>query len=430
MGEITPEMRQVARDESMDPEVIRQRVADGTVVIPKNIHHDFPAIGVGKGLRTKLNANLGASNYHSYVHEEVQKVKAAVRYGADSIMDLSTGKDLDAIRTTLIPQTPVMVGTVPIYQVASETNIHEFDPDELLGCIRKQAEQGVDFMTIHAGVTRESLKKLRSHERIEGIVSRGGSLLANWMARHDRENPLYERFDELCDIFFEHDVTFSLGDSLRPGATGDATDRGQLAELLILGELVDRARAKGVQVMVEGPGHVPLDQIAANMAIEKRVCGGAPFYILGPLPIDHGAGYDHITHAIGGALACAAGADFLCYVTPAEHLRLPDLQDVIEGVVAARIACHSADLVKGVKGAKAWNDMMSRYRKLLDWDGMFKLAIDPEKSRRYKQDSEAADSAVCTMCGALCSINIDNHTAPPPKPLQIRTPTANAQARS
>ena len=281
-------------------------------------------------------------------------------------------------------------------------------------------------MTLHCGVTRESVARLRRHHRIEGIVSRGGAMLASWIERTGNENPLYERFDDVCAILREHDVTISLGDGLRPGATGDATDRGQLAELLVLGELVERARANGVQVMVEGPGHVPLDQIEANVKLEKRVCAGAPFYVLGPLTCDVAPGYDHITGAIGGAIASAAGTDFLCYVTPAEHLRLPDLDDVREGVIATRIAAHSGDLVKGVRAAKLWNDEMSRYRKALNWPGMYAMAMDPDKARRYKEESEAAGSNVCSMCGSLCSINIDNAAIKFTRRQTLEAPEAHA----
>ncbi|MFH0901758.1 MAG: phosphomethylpyrimidine synthase ThiC [Pseudomonadota bacterium] len=406
-GLSTAEMAQVAEDEGLEPEVVRQGVARGSIVIPKNRNHSFRAVGVGKGLRTKVNANIGASGLHQFLDEEVKKLEAAVRHGADACMDLSTGSDLDKIRSTLIERCPVMLGTVPLYQVASETPIAEMNADALFAAIQRQAEQGVDFVTVHCGVTRASVEKLRAHERITGIVSRGGALLAMWMDITGKENPLYEQFDRLCDICREYDVTLSLGDGLRPGATGDATDRGQVAELLVLGELVQKAKARGCQVMVEGPGHMPIDQIAANVALEKRICDGAPFYVLGPLTIDVAPGYDHITGAIGGALAAAAGSDMLCYVTPAEHLRLPDVQDVIDGVVATRIAALSGDLVKGVKGIKAWNDAMSRCRKQLDWEGMYRLALDPAKTRRYKEGSEAASSRYCTMCGPLCSVNID-----------------------
>ena len=407
-GIITKAIREVAEDEMLSPEFVREGVATGRIVIPNNINHPKRGIGIGKGLRTKVNANIGASNYHQLIEEEMDKLHTSIRYGADSVMDLSTGTDLDLIRETLIKESIVMLGTVPIYQAASEVPITKLDPEYLFETIEKQAIQGVDYMTVHCGVTKESVKKLRGHQRIEGIVSRGGALLAAYIEHTGNENPLYEQFDRLCDIFLKYDVTFSLGDGLRPGATADASDRGQLAELLVLGELVQWARKRGVQVMVEGPGHVPLDQVAANVQLQKRVCDEAPFYVLGPLTADVAPGYDHITGSIGGAIAAAHGTDMLCYVTPAEHLRLPDNQDVIDGVIATKIAAHSGDLVKGVKGAKQWDDQMSRYRKALDWEGMFRLSMDPEKSRRYKMSSEAAGSPVCSMCGSLCSINIDN----------------------
>ncbi len=407
-GVITQQMLEVAEDEGLRPEEIRDLVASGEVVIPHNKHHDFRAIGIGKRLRTKVNANIGASNFHQLVGEEVEKLYTAVRYGADSVMDLSTGTDLDKIRVEILSRCSVILGTVPIYQLASERSIMDMDAEHFLEVIERQARQGVDYMTLHCGVTKDSVAKLRGHQRIEGIVSRGGAVLAAWIERTGEENPLYSHYDEVCKILREHDVTISLGDGLRPGATGDATDRGQLAELLVLGELTERARAAGVQVMIEGPGHVPLDQIEANVKLEKRVCGGAPFYVLGPLTCDVAPGYDHITGAIGGAIASAAGTDFLCYVTPAEHLRLPDNNDVRDGVIATRIAAHSGDLVKGVRAAKVWNDQMSRYRKALNWEGMYAMAMDPDKARSYKEESEAAGSNVCSMCGSLCSINIDN----------------------
>ncbi len=409
-GTITQQMYEVAEDEGLAPEEIRDLVATGEVVIPHNVHHQFRAIGIGKRLRTKVNANIGASNFHQLLEEELDKLYTAIRFGADSVMDLSTGTDLDRIRVELLSRCPVMLGTVPIYQVASEGSIMRLDAEYFFDVIERQARQGVDYMTLHCGVTRDSVKRLRGQERIEGIVSRGGALLASWIERTGNENPLYENFDRMCEILRPHDVTISLGDGLRPGATADATDRGQIAELLVLGELTQRARQLGVQVMIEGPGHVPLDQIQANVQLEKRICAGAPFYVLGPLTCDVAPGYDHITGAIGGAIAAAAGTDFLCYVTPAEHLRLPDIDDVREGVLATRIAAHSGDLVKGVRAAKLWNDQMSRYRKALDWEGMYALAMDPDKARRYKEESEAAGSNVCTMCGSLCSINIDNAT--------------------
>jgi phosphomethylpyrimidine synthase len=421
-GIVTDEMRAVAADEGLDPELIRQRVACGTIVIPKNRHHDFHAIGIGQGLRTKVNANLGASGLHQFLDEEVRKLEAAIRYGADAVMDLSTGSEIDRVRAELLCRSPVALGTVPIYQVAAESSIQSMDVETLFACIEKQACQGVDFMTVHCGVTRETVRRLRAHDRLAGIVSRGGALLASWIEATGRENPLYEHFDRLCDIFVEHDVTFSLGDGLRPGATGDASDRGQVSELLVLGELAERARARGCQVMIEGPGHVPLDQIAANVMLEKRLTGGAPFYVLGPLTIVFAPGYDHITAAIGGAAAAAAGADFLCYVTPAEHLRLPDMQDVIDGVVATRIAACSGDLVKGISGAKERNDAMSRARKALDWEAQYRLALDPDKARRYKEGSEAAGAKVCTMCGSLCAMSLDSATTTQPAPRLVAVP--------
>jgi phosphomethylpyrimidine synthase len=401
-------MVEVAEDEGLSAQQVRERVATGEVVIPRNAHHEFRAIGIGKGLRTKVNANIGASNFHQLLEEEIEKLYTAVRFGADSVMDLSTGTDLDRIREELISRCPIMLGTVPIYQVAAEGSVLKMEPEQLFDVIERQARQGVDYMTLHCGVTRETVRRLRQCERIEGIVSRGGALLAAWIERTGNENPLYEQFDRICEILRRHDVTVSLGDGLRPGATGDATDRGQIAELLVLGELAQRARELGVQAMIEGPGHVPLDQIEANVRLEKRLCGGAPFYVLGPLTCDVAPGYDHITGAIGGAISSAAGTDFLCYITPAEHLRLPDVDDVREGLIATRIAAHSGDLVKGVRAAKLWNDQMSRYRKALNWQGMYALAMDPDKARRYKEESEGAGSNVCSMCGALCSINLDN----------------------
>ncbi|MBI3821008.1 MAG: phosphomethylpyrimidine synthase ThiC [Planctomycetes bacterium] len=412
-GEITNEMRVVASDEGVTPEMIRDGVSRGHIVIPKNVRHEFRAIGVGTGISTKVNANLGASSLHNFMTEEIEKVRIAIRAGAHSIMDLSTGRDLDEIRVAVIKECSVILGTVPIYQVASEETILKWSAKELFAAIEKQARQGVDFMTLHCGVTKDTVRMLRNHSRVEGIVSRGGSIHAAWIERTGNENPLYEHFDELCDILREYDVTFSLGDGLRPGALADANDRGQLAEMLVLGELTKRAREKGCQVMIEGPGHVPIDQIEAVIHLEKRLCDGAPFYVLGPLTTDVAPGYDHITGAIGGAIAAAAGADFLCYVTPAEHLRLPDKQDVLDGVIATRIAAHSGDIGKKVPRARDWDDAMSRYRKALDWPGMYRLAMDPDKARKYKEGSEAAGKAVCTMCGSLCSINIDNHTHRP-----------------
>ncbi len=406
-GVITSQMQQVASDEGRTPEEICQGVAAGHLVIPYNVHRSFRAVRIGAGLRTKVNANIGASGLRNLVEEEITKLEKSVQYGADSVMDLSTGAELDAIRAELISRSPVMLGTVPIYQVASEAAEGLVDAEKLFTCIERQAEQGVDFMTVHCGVTRRTVEALAGQPRLAGIVSRGGSLLANVIRRTGQENPLYEQFDRLCDIFLKHDVTFSLGDGLRPGATADATDAAQLTELLVLGELAERARQRGCQVMVEGPGHVPLDQVEANVLLQKRLCGGAPFYVLGPIVTDVSPGYDHISAAIGGAVAAAAGADFLCYVTPSEHLRLPTVDDVVEGVVATRLAAHAGDLVKRVPGAREWDDSMSRARRNLDWEAMYALAMDPWKARRLKEGSEAAGEDVCTMCGKLCAVRTD-----------------------
>jgi phosphomethylpyrimidine synthase len=377
-GRITEAMRWVAAVEGIEADELRRRIASGSAIIPKNVHHDFNPIGIGQGLSTKVNANIGTSGHHQQLHEEIEKLRVAILYGADMVMDLSTGDELDYVRRAILKRCSVMLGTVPIYQAAAEAGtVYDLTAERLFGVIEKHARDGVDFVTVHCGVTRESVRRLDGVPRVAGIVSRGGSILASWMARTGGENPLYEDYDRLLDIAFEHDVTLSLGDGLRPGATADATDTGQVAELMILGELTRRARARGVQVMIEGPGHVPLDQIEANVRLEKRLCEGAPFYVLGPLTCDIGAGYDHITGAIGGAVASAAGADVLCYLTPAEHLRLPTIDDVRQGVIATRIAAHSGDMVKGVAGARARDDQMSVYRKALDWEGQYRLALDP-----------------------------------------------------
>ena len=408
-GRTTEEMRYVAAVEGMDPDELRARIAAGVAIIPKNIHHDFNPIGVGQGLTTKVNANIGTSGHHQQLHEEVEKLKVAVACGAEMVMDLSTGDELDAVRREILRRCPVILGTVPIYQaVADRGSAYDMKADDLFRTIEEHARDGVDFVTVHCGVSREAVRRLDADRRIAGIVSRGGSFLASWMARTGQENPLLEQYDRLLDIAFEHDMTLSLGDGIRPGATGDATDAAQIQELLTLGELTRRAHERSVQVMIEGPGHVPIHQIEANVLLEKRVCRGAPFYVLGPLTSDIGAGYDHITGAIGGAVASAAGADVLCYVTPAEHLRLPTLQDVRDGVLATKIAAHSGDLAKGVYGAKQRDDQMSLYRKQLDWEGQYRLALDPEKAREIRLMSEDYDKAVCTMCGSLCSMALEN----------------------
>jgi phosphomethylpyrimidine synthase len=408
-GRITEEMRYVAAVEGTEPDDLRVRIAAGVVIIPKNIHHDFNPIGVGQGLSTKVNANIGTSGHHQQLHEEVEKLKVAIACGAEMVMDLSTGDELDRVRQEILRCCSVILGTVPIYQaVADRGSVYEMTADDLFGVIERHAQSGVDFVTVHCGVSREAVRRLDADGRIAGIVSRGGSFLASWMARTGEENPLLAEYDRLLDIAYEHDMTLSLGDGIRPGATGDATDAAQIQELLTLGELTRRAHERSVQVMIEGPGHVPIHQIEANVLLQKRVCRGAPFYVLGPLTSDIGAGYDHITGAIGGAVAAAAGADVLCYVTPAEHLRLPSIADVRDGVIATKIAAHSGDLAKGVFGAQHRDNQMSAYRKKLDWEGQYRLALDPEKAREFRIMSEDYDKAVCTMCGTLCSMALEN----------------------
>jgi phosphomethylpyrimidine synthase len=412
-GKTTPEMAQAAQHDGVEPEEIRRRLADGSVVIPKNRLRTFDARAIGLGLSTKINANIGTSKSHASLPEELEKLRTAVEAGADAAMDLSTGGDIDAILAGMIEHSPVMIGTVPIYRSISRLfaegrSCGDLSEEALFTDIEHEAKMGVDFMTLHCGISRRTLPVLEESGRIMGMVSRGGSLMAEWMALHGRENPLYARFDRLLEIAREYDVTLSLGDGLRPGTICDAEDRAQLAELIVLGELVERSREAGVQVMVEGPGHVPLGRIAADMKLQKRLCGGAPYYVLGPLPTDIAPGYDHIVGAIGGAIAAAAGADFLCYVTPAEHLGLPTIQDVREGVIASRIAAHIGDLEKGVAGAWQRNESMSRARRSFDWESMFGLSIDPVKARRVRCLTEDRDRDVCTMCGEMCAIKTYN----------------------
>lgn len=411
-GVITPAMQKVAQVERIDPELLLARVAEGTVVIPlNNKHMNVNPVGIGKGLSIKVNANFGTSADQANLEEELLKLQAAIDAKADTIMDLSTGGDITQIRRAIMERSSVPVGTVPIYQAAVKAvqtlgGIIHMTPDLIFEAIEDHARDGVDFMTIHAGVTLAALERLRYQGRITDIVSRGGAFLATWMLYHKRENPFYEMFDRLLSVAREYDITLSLGDGLRPGSIADATDRAQIQELLTLGELAQKAWSAGVQVMIEGPGHVPLDQVEAQVVLQKKLCREAPFYVLGPLVTDIAAGYDHIACAIGGAVAGMAGADFLCYVTPSEHLKLPSVQDVKEGVIAARIAAHAADIARGHKNAIDTDLEMSRARKDLNWEKQISLAIDPIKARTYRSGSKPSSNEVCTMCGEFCAIKI------------------------
>lgn len=412
IGKITPEMETVARDERVDINLLVKRVAEGTVVIPKNANRDMLSVrGVGLGLRTKVNANIGTSTTYPDIKDELVKLTAALDAGADAMMDLSTGGDLTNIRKVIIERCPVPLGTVPIYETSVNVStergaITKITGDDLLDVVERQAKQGVDFMTLHCGITKESIKRLRDQGRVTDVVSRGGAFLVKWILANDKENPLYERYDDVLEIARKYDITLSLGDGFRPGCGADATDRAQIQELIILGELVKRAREAGVQAMVEGPGHVPMDQIATNMILQKRLCEGAPFYVLGPLVTDVAPGYDHITSAIGGAIAAMSGADFICYVTPSEHLALPEAEDVREGVIAARIAGHAADIVKGVPGAKEWDLEMSKARKARDWNKQIELAMDPVRARQLRDKRSGGSEDVCSMCGELCAMKV------------------------
>ena len=410
---ITDEIRRVAEDERLEPEQVRSAVAAGHIVIPFNVNHpDQRPIGIGHGLSTKTNANMGTSSVQDDHDHEMAKLEAALEYGAESVMDLSTCEHCDGTRKMFIDASDVMVGTVPIYQAARKRagSFLDMTADELFDAIEETARDGVDYITVHCGVTKRTVSAIDEAEkkRVCGIVSKGGSHHAAMIRATGEENPLYEQFDRLLEICREYDVTLSLGDGLRPGAIADATDSGQIEELLVIGGLQQRALAADVQAMIEGPGHVPLDQIKANVLIEKQICHGAPFYVLGPLTCDTAPGYDHITGAIGGAIAAAAGVDMLCYITPAEHLRLPTVEDVIDGVMATRIAAHSGDVVKGTGGAWQRNVEMSRARKALDWESMFALALDGKKPRRMREEMGEENLQVCSMCGDMCAINVDN----------------------
>lgn len=412
-GQITPQMKEVAEREHRDPEYIRERVADGRIAIPANIAHikkGMRAFGVGEGLSTKVNVNLGISGDKADAVEEWKKVKIAEDYGADAIMDLSNSGKTRQFRQQLIDETSLMVGTVPMYDAIGymEKPLVKLTKDDLLEVVRAHAEDGVDFMTIHCGINKSVIKTFKETGRLMNIVSRGGSLLFGWMEVTGNENPFYEYFDEVLEICHEYDVTISLGDSCRPGCLYDSNDATETAEMIELGKLCKRAWAAGVQVMVEGPGHMALDEIAANMKLQKRLCHNAPFYVLGPLVTDIGVGYDHITAAIGGAISASSGADFLCYVTPAEHLCLPNAQDVLDGLMATKIAAHAADIAKKVPHARDMDDKMGQARRKLDWDAMWKCALDPVTSRKRYEESPAATEGTCTMCGKMCAVRTVN----------------------
>ncbi|MBC8538354.1 phosphomethylpyrimidine synthase ThiC [Christensenellaceae bacterium NSJ-63] len=406
-GICTKEMEIVARKEHMAPEQLMALMAEGKAIIPCNKKHTCIApSGLGSMLTTKINVNLGTSRDLTDLNMELTKVQSAVDMGAEAIMDLSSYGDTRKFRRMLTEKCPAMIGTVPIYDavVYYHKALGTITSREWIDIVRMHAEDGVDFMTIHCGINKETAGKFKRNKRLMNIVSRGGSIIFAWMEMTGQENPFYEHYDEILDICREYDVTLSLGDACRPGCLQDATDASQIEELITLGELTKRAWEKDVQIMIEGPGHMPMNQIAANMEIQKTLCHGAPFYVLGPLVTDVAPGYDHITGAIGGAIAAASGAAFLCYVTPAEHLRLPDVKDVKEGIIAARIAAHAADIAKGLPHAMDWDNEMSAARKKLDWEAMFDLAIDPEKAREYRESSRPEKEDTCSMCGNFCAV--------------------------
>lgn len=406
-GFITKEMQVVAQKENVRADKLLALVACGKVAIPCNINHKcISPNGIGSMLKTKINVNLGTSKDCSNLDQEMEKVTKAVEMGAEAIMDLSTHGNTRLFRQKLTGECPAIIGTVPIYDaiVYYGKDLKKITAKEWLDVVRMHAEDGVDFMTIHCGINKNTAARFKNSQRLTNIVSRGGSLIFAWMEMTGNENPFYEYYDEVLDICRAYDVTISLGDACRPGCINDASDSAQISELVTLGELTKRAWEKDVAVMVEGPGHMPLDQIEANMKIQQTLCYGAPFYVLGPLVTDVAPGYDHITSAIGGAIAATHGAAFLCYVTPAEHLRLPNLEDMKEGIIASKIAAHAADIAKGIKGAKDWDYKMSEARRNLDWEGMFDLAIDPEKARRYRREATPEYSDTCTMCGKMCAV--------------------------
>lgn len=409
-GMVTPEMEAIAKAEGKPVEFLLRGIAAGRLIIPRNAGRENVSVqGIGEGLRTKINANIGTSPDYANIDEEVEKARIAVKYGADTVMDLSIGGDIDEVRRRILRAVNVPVGTVPIYhagiEVTKRGDIVDMSSDDIFNAIRRHAEDGVDFVTVHCGVTKVAIEALKRSGRLLEVVSRGGSFLAAWIIHNNEENPLYREFDYLLELAREFDLTLSLGDGMRPGCLADASDVAQFQELLTLGELVERAWAKDVQVMIEGPGHLPLDHIEANVRLEKTICKGAPFYVLGPIVTDIAPGYDHLVGAIGGAIAAWAGADYLCYVSPAEHLCLPDIEDVKEGVVATKIAAHVADIVKGI--GRERDDEMAKARKALDWTKQFELAIDPEKARELRQRRPPTiDPKVCAMCGKFCAIKM------------------------
>ena len=406
-GILTPQMEEVLRNEPISKKELLAGLAQGRIAIPANKKHsNLKAAGVGAGLKTKINVNLGVSKDVCSFESEMNKARLALQYKADAVMDLSVSGDTEAFRKRLVAEVPVMIGTVPIYDTLTRTGkpTVEITIEDWFKTVEIHAENGIDFITIHAGLTSKCAQSLRSNPRLCGIVSRGGSILFEWMAKTGQENPFYEHFDRLLDICEQYDVCISLGDGLRPGAVKDSTDAPQIEELITLGELTKRAWAHNVQVIIEGPGHVPLHEVEMNMKLQKKLCHNAPFYVLGPLVTDIAPGYDHITSAIGGALAAMHGADFLCYVTPAEHLRLPSADDVKEGIMASKIAAHAGDIAKGLPGAIELDHAMSRARRSLDWEGQFALAIDPDKARAYRESSQPSDKGVCTMCGDFCAM--------------------------
>ncbi|MBU0729109.1 MAG: phosphomethylpyrimidine synthase ThiC [Proteobacteria bacterium] len=412
----TPLLKACAANEGISVETLIEGVASGVIAVPKNNNHNFERImAVGRGISTKVNANIGSSKDHPEAENELQKLCVALKAGADTLMDLSMGGDLRQVRREILANCPVPLGTVPIYQTVAEVvegqkkQIGEVTVDHIFKTIEEQALDGVDFMTIHCGINRNTLEKVKGHSRLMGVVSRGGSFTIEWMSHNNKENPLYEHYDELLALLKEHEVTLSLGDGIRPGCLADATDRGQVQELIHLGELTLRAWDAGVQVIIEGPGHMPMNQIEANIMLQKKLCHGAPFYVLGPLVTDIAPGYDHITGAIGGAIAAAAGADFLCYVTPAEHLKLPGADDVREGVIASRIAAHAGDIAKGLPGAMDKDIAMAKCRNNLDWKGQIALSLDPEKARRFRDEGGTYKGDACSMCGSYCAIKVYKH---------------------